>query len=1526
MAQSKIIKKIKRTIWLLVFATTLFILCLFGILHIPAIQNKIINKVTQIAKDKLGIELYYSKAKLRPLNTLYFEDFLLNDIENDTLIASKKFKITIKGILPKITGAKNKEIYVKRIILDKGFIRLYSDNDKGFNVVNFVDYLLPGDTTKESKPFNIKEVQIIDSRVGIFRTDTINMQEVFDPSRIDLSSFNLRSKNLQFNADTVNMEIRHLSFTDRCGLKVNKLAADLHLCKSFMHFNNLSIKTAFSEIESDKLSFYFDGFYQFGADLLFDKVRLEMDIKRAYFNFADLGYFSPLFKNNYQEVVFWGDISGPISNLNLRDFKLKTGKESYLEGDFDFTGLPDKNDLFIIANFKPFYLSTNDLINFNLPGNKRLSLPKALKNLTYISYKGNFTGLLNDFVSFGTIDSDYGRLGTDIVLQPDSTGNISFTGDLRAKNFKLGQLLAKEELIQNITSDVHLQGKFGNKNGVNSEIKGNIRKFGLHSYNYKNIKVDGDFSQKSFNGELSINDTNLALNFEGLIDFTREIPEFNFLLDVNHAELDKLKITDKKIPFSASFFLDMAGTGNNPSNLNAEVNLLNSLLTKADKQIQIYGLNLNIKNDSIENKVVLSSDMADASISGHYLFNELPGYFKLAADKLMPSLLINDSVFKLSDRQTNFDFNINLKNVQPVITFFTSNIQVAKNSLLTGSFIYDSTVNSSVHFESNLLRLNKNRGKQISANVFINDTTATADIGCSSLLLANRFFLDNYTFESSVFPDSISFSNRWLNWDTLVQKGAIAGGISFEPQMPMKPKMHLNLENISFIVNDIVWQTNSFNVFIDSSGFVTDKISLLHNNQQLYISGGITSNPSDSMIISIDDFNLEHLNMFSRNESTKLEGILKGEAAITGNSNNLTFNTDFFINQFGMNGQILGEVKLLSSYNSISEIVEINMVANRGTLETLKITGDYYPKEKGKLDLTCNLDKLRLEFAAPFVKSIFANLRGDASGTATITGTLKKPNISGEFKLFKTKFGIDYLNTTYLFTSDLNIKNNYLLFNNLELINQDDTATKKKDILLNNLDLANQDLNEKANENKAFINGSVYFKKLTEVYLDINMQAHKLMCLNTTIANNSQYYGKAYIDGLVRLSGSNSEFKINVDATTSKGTVFNVPLMESGEASRYSYITLVDSDTTKTETNNKELIDEDEDENIMELDFHLNVTPDATIQIVFDPQTGGLIKATGNGDLDLRINNVGDFQIVGEYIIEKGDYLFTLQNIINKRFTVKSGSSLRWSGDPVNASVDIDAVYPTRASLYNLFGYTDNNIQTQTRVDVNCELNLSGYLTQPKIGYDITLPNAEPNIQDRVSSKLSSEEQLTKQFLSLLVLNQFILDESVVQSDTSGGSSSGLMAAGSSNAFELLSNQFSNYLSQISEDVDIGFNYRPGSQVSGHEVEVTMSTQLLNDRISINGSVDMKTNAEAENVKNVVGDIDADYKLTKNGKLRLRAFNRSNNDEITEYSPYTQGVGIFYTEDFNTFGELWRRYFAFFRGDRKKKKAQDASN
>jgi hypothetical protein len=325
------------------------------------------------------------------------------------------------------------------------------------------------------------------------------------------------------------------------------------------------------------------------------------------------------------------------------------------------------------------------------------------------------------------------------------------------------------------------------------------------------------------------------------------------------------------------------------------------------------------------------------------------------------------------------------------------------------------------------------------------------------------------------------------------------------------------------------------------------------------------------------------------------------------------------------------------------------------------------------------------------------------------------------------------------------------------------------------------------------------------------------------------------------------------------------------------------------------------------------------VQIIFDPKVGDILRGSGSGNLNMKISTTGNFIMFGDFTIDRGDYLLTIQNVFNKKFIIEPGGSIRWNGNPFNASIDLLAKYRTKASLNELFG-TENEYY-KSKIPVDCQLFLTGKLMTPTVRFDIDLPQSEVETKIAMKNKISTSEEIDKQVISLLMLNSFYFNPSTTASAGETLNSSTYSNAAGTTVSELLSNQLSNWLSQINNDLNVGINYRSDARDKSEEVEVMLGTQLFNDRLTINGSVDVATNATADASSNIVGEFDIDYKLTKNGRLRVKTYNHSNNDILYIKSPYTQGLGFTYREEFNTLGELLRRYWRSISGKKEENKA-----
>ena len=544
------------------------------------------------------------------------------------------------------------------------------------------------------------------------------------------------------------------------------------------------------------------------------------------------------------------------------------------------------------------------------------------------------------------------------------------------------------------------------------------------------------------------------------------------------------------------------------------------------------------------------------------------------------------------------------------------------------------------------------------------------------------------------------------------------------------------------------------------------------------------------------------------------------------------------------------------------------------------LTGKYYV-EKDSMDFNVKVKRFPFAMASPFVKGYISNIRGKISGNISIKGTSEKPAINAGLIFDDSGFKVDYLNTTYTFTDSLFIENNMISMKRMRI--------------------------NAGSNSFAWLSGNITHKNFEDIKMDILVEPRNFLFLKTHPTDSSLFYGTVYASGGINLKGDPDNIDINIKLKTERGTRFFLPLTSSSEVSESEYITFVNYDTTEVVVEEEQQVDLSG----MNINFELEATSDAEMQIIMDETVGDIIKVRGLGNLDINVNNVGDIFLYGTYTVTKGDYLFTLQNLVNKRFIVDQGSTIKWGGDPYNAAMNMTAVYKIRkVPLYDLM---KDESYKELKTNVECLLGMKGNLINPRIEFGLNLPDTKETVSSNINAL--DQNDLNQQILSLLILGQFQPLPGLKSDDASAGGS-----AVSNNAFEMLSNQLSNWLSKISDDFDIGVNYKKGGDISSDEVEVALSTQLFNDRVSINTNVGLGGGSELEkelseeeqkSANKIVGDVEIEVKLNKKGSLRSKVFNRTNqrNEANNKEDMYTQGVGVFYRKEFNTFGQLMNDFW-----------------
>jgi hypothetical protein len=1464
----KLIKKILNLIGWLLLSLLILSVVLSIVINIPKVQNRITSAALEKVEALFGNYISYSDVRLRLFNRAEFDGLLIRDLSNDTLVYASKLKASFPGIFMKLVFHSENQVRLGKLEFEDSYFRLYNDSTNTINLKFIPDVIKTLKKTENSpEPFLINKISIENSRLDIHQYNTRENESGIDLTQLSFTDFNLEVADLRAFLDTVQMNVQQLSFLEQSGFKMNEFSTNIEITEHELHFNKVDFETAGSKMAFKYIHFDFDSFKDFANGGIIDKVRISLNASQANLNIEELRYFSPVFREMDNNVEMSGIFYGTISNLNARDLNLSFGESSYLKGSFDITGLPDANSTFLIFNINDLKTTTKDITNFKLPKNKYIQLPRRFSEISYYSYRGNFTGFFKDFVSYGSFETDIGGGRVDILFRPDLKNTVSFSGKLATDMFNLGALTGKPEVIGNIRFNLNVDGKGTIDKGFDVDLSGEIDEFEVLKYKYKDITIDGSFAENKFNGNVDINDPNLRLKFDGLLDLSSEIRQYNFSANVLNANIYNLNLNKLDPNYTVSFLLNANLSGNSLDKINGDIKLLNSLFSKSDAQIQVYDLELKVRNDSLMNYLVLKSDFLDGEIKGHYELTHLVDEYLFLANTFIPSLGLYKSKPLLE--KSDFIYNVHFKNSAPLFAYFTPQFSINPDTRISGELKRGENQKAKLHVESPEIRFNKTKVTNLVLNSFASDSLINIDFGCAEINLSKRITLENLTFTSSIDSNRVDFSTNWLNWDSTLNKGNVSGQLTFLNQPGQKIATTLDINKSQLIISDSVWVISPFNFSYDSNSVNVNNFKVSHKSEHLIANGALFDNSVDSLNFDFNNFDFSNLNFFTRSSTFKFGGILNGKATVIGYSKPLFF-ASLFVQDLAINKELIGDTYIKTSWNDARQNVEIDANVLRGKLKTLNINGKYYPTTNGELNLDLKFDKFRLNFINPYLNNVFSDIQGLATGLITLTGTGKEPKLNGVLNLQKAALTVDYLQTRYNFTSEVSIINNNIVFDGVELYDK--------------------------YINSATLNGVVRSEFFKDFNLNLNIQPRDFLCLSTTREDNKSFFGNAFATGLIRINGPVTELKFDIKAKTEPGTEFSIPLSDSEELGEYDFIKIKKIDTLSIQ-------EEKEEYKVqltgMQLDFDLNITPDAEVKIIFDPTMGDEITTRGNGNLRIAINAMGEFKMLGDYVIESGTYLFTLKDfLINKKFKVEEGSNLRWTGDPINANININTFYRTKASLSDLTG--DQTSSYRTTVD--CQLSLTGKLMEPEIGYNIFLPYAEQEQRNRLAAEISSNEKMGKQFLSLLVLNRFLYNGNQEKSGLENSNIAGV------NASELLSNQLSNWLSQISDEVDIGVNYRPGSELNPQELELALSTQLLNDRLSINGSVDMKTNAEAENANNVLGNLDLDYKITRNGKIRARAYNRANDNEIINYSKYTQGIGVFYTEEFDKFNEIGSWY------------------
>lgn len=1437
----------------------LLFIILVLVLSIPAVQTRIGNYLTNWLNDDFGTNINIDKVGLQFNGDVELKNIYVEDYKQDTLISITELNTSILNFRNVING---KLVFGNIDIYGLLFnIKRYSgasDTNLDIFVARFED-----DNPRKEKSGFLMSSSDVSIYNGIFKLSDENKEH---EKLLHFEDLNINATNFLINGSDVSARINTLALRDSRGVVIKNMMTDFNYTPEDMTFANLEIKTTNSILKGD-LKFSYDR-----EDLKFfeDKVQLTAKFTESNILLNELNTFYNEFGEN-QYARFNVELSGTLNDLHADNLYLNTSTKSRIIGDFNFKNLLNKqeNNFYMLAKFSNLTSTYKDLKAL-LPNVLGASIPSSFDRLGKFNLVGQSEVTTSSILANVNIETELGFVDSDLKMtRVNNIDNASYKGNIIFKDFDLGTFI-EDSNFGKVSLNVDVDGNGFVAETVNTQVQGDVFELEYNNYNYQNIKVAGNIKNKIFDGNLIVNDNNLNFNFSGLVDFSENIKKYDFEANVYYANLRALNFVKKD---STSIFKSQVRMNMNASNFDDAYGQVVFRNTSYKNQIDTYYFNEFAVSSRFEEKTrfieINSPDIIEGTLSGEFVFKDISKLF----ENSVGSIYTNYIPYDVKENQS---INFNFKIYNKIIEVFYPEIELGKNTFIRGQ-VRSNEKGFKLTFKSPEIKYQDYFANRLELQVDNDNPLFNTYIEIDSIKTkyydVSKFNLINVTLNDTLFMRS-EFNGGKKNKDIF--------NLSFYHTINEENKSVIGFKKSDVTIKDNIWfineQKDNFNKISfskDLTSFDIDKFRINHKNEEIRLSGFLKDSTQKDIHLDFKDVDLDKITPDI--DSLTLAGNVNGKLDILQKNGSYLPNTTVTIDDFKVNDFSFGSfnANIEGNENLTNYLVDVT-IKNDISKSFSAIGNISVSNSQSNIDVDLTFDSFNLQPLNPLLQDVLSNIRGTVSGKTNVVGNLKKPRINGELTANNAGFTIPYLNVDYDIADNTKI------------------ALKEQSFIFNKLQLTDTKFNSKGQ-----LSGALSHVNLSDWSLDFDLITQRMLVLNTTESEDALYFGTGFVGGRASIKGPANQLVISVIGETKSGTVFKIPLSDTESFGDNSYIHFLSPEEKRARQNGVDF--KFQEIRGLELDFDLDITEDAEIEIIINKDTGHGLKGRGRGGMLVEINTNGKFNIYGDFSVFEGVYNFAYGGVISKKFLVQPGGTLAWDGDPLKARINMLAIYKTQANPSPLL---DNPINRSIPVELN--INLTGELEQPQPTFEFEFPNVNSTVKSELQYRLESTDDRQNQALYLL---------------STGAFSRGLSELNFSGTIaERLNGIVNSIFTSDDSKFNVGVNYEVGENRPDYKTDdrfdLTLQTQI-SDRVLINGKVGVPIGGETQTV--IAGDVQIEFLLNEEGTLRAKVFNRENSiRNFGEDIGYTQGAGISYNVDFDTFKELIQKLFVNSKKEAKK--------
>ena len=1449
------------------------------------VQSMLARTIAGALSDKYETEIKIKTFYLNPDFSIYAEEVQMNDKKHLPMFYVGKLdaKLSVRDVA--------KELRVKNLNIEDLLVNIVEyEGDDLMNVAEM--FASPNKKKKNKDDFKIiylDEFNLSDGHVVIWNQNKDKPEKIsMDYAHLDIDSINMSARNLSFDGKTVKGYMDMLSGTDKCGFDIDKFTSKslFTVSSQGLDFKNLNLESHATSLDLD-LQFLYEDYSSYRKFV--DSVMIVANIRPSQLTLSDLKYFSPVMGKMTDTLQIDGLVTGFVRDFTANNFNFSFKDSTDFQGTIKMKGLPNFFETHIVGNVEKMNFTYQDIAEFAIPTpTGKIPLPKNLSSLKHAMLSGEFYGFHNNFNTTFNLHTNLGNIYLNGALNNDI--NIVpipyYFLKIHANNLNVKDIVGFDKDLL-ITMSSNMNGEGLRKQDANLEITFDVDKLKLSDNEFKNFSVLGVLENQRLLASTDINSKLIKLDFSGLMDISDDVPSFDITANVKDANLYKLELLDydKTNMLSTNVKANIRGT--NLDEIYGTVSLENTSFVDSRGTYLMDSLNLVVTENYFDSKDInLNCDFFDVDLNGIINFNGIVNSFK---NYVLNNFHVNKwskKGVRLDDDLQDFYVNMTLKNTATLSRLFMPQLNISDNTRITATYTSNnyqlhSTIESDfVKFNNltfnDLYLKNKTDLHKTTANIrlkefVIKDKTASNPVKLS---------MENLDFLFDAHNDSLLMD---MAWDDDAEEDRNKGLV--ETSYVLNDiGGRLNISATDVIVNDSVWSLSP-NCYVDfmKNKILINGLDIYSGNQSVYIDGCFPKTSRDTLSMSFDKLDISNFDILTSSIGMDIDGIINGNVRLSGLSDKFTLFTNLDITDIGINDYVVGNAFVDANWSApdTSIFVDTEVIRHDGDDKVLSLVGKYYTSRNNNLDFDINLNKIDISLVNGFTKGVLSRVSGKLDGDLELKGSLKKPIIIGNAELNDAACNIDYLNTYY----EVN-KSGY-----------GDASNRFIKFYENRIDFQDISLVDTLG-NVAIAHGVVTHDYLKKFTFDVDANLDDFMAMNTSGNDNSSFFGTIIATGDLKIDGPLDDIVMNINATTMPNTTLDVRLTSTSSINDNFIVFINENVETDTVTS---VVRETKKQKKFTLNLSADVTPEAKVNIHL-PSNMGNITANGSGNIRLGLA-LGQLSLYGDYVIDDGEFNFNLQNLVRRTFDIKQGGTISWTGRADDADINVVGSYRTKSSISSL-GLEMDSTSLVNNVNVDCILRLNEKLTTPTITFGLALPNATDDIKNTVFSIIDTTNQavMSQQIISLLVLGSFSY------------SNSSLYTIGASNYYNVLTSSLSSWLSQISKDFDVGVRYTPEDNLTAEELEVALSTQLFDDRLTIEGNLGMYTGSRSDvaaGANSIVGDVDITFKLTN--RLSLKAYNHSNLNSnyysytYEAYSDYTQGIGISYSQSFDNLREIFTR-------------------